>query len=848
MKPIERLGGFYLGKEVDPATGNMSPDPLMYDARDLTTHAVCVGMTGSGKTGLCIGLLEEAALDGVPAIIIDPKGDITNLLLTFPELKPADFAPWVNPDDARRKNMDISQFAAKTAQTWREGLASWDQEPGRIARLKQSAEFQIFTPGSSAGTPVSILASLRAPRQGWAGNEESLREQIRGTVSALLGLAGTDADPLRSPEHILVSTIFEHAWKQGQDLDLAGLITSIQNPPVRKIGVFDVDTFFPAKDRFALAMALNNVMAAPGFSDWLTGEPLDVGTLLGAQGGKPRHAIFCIAHLDDAQRMFFVTLLLEEVLGWVRRQGGTTSLRALLYMDEIFGFLPPSANPPSKQPMLTLLKQARAFGLGIVLATQNPVDLDYKAMSNAGTWFIGKLQTERDKARILDGLESVAGGMNRSELDKMIGGLGKRVFILHNVHEEKPLTFQTRWVMSYLRGPLTRDQIRLLKPESAVAPTATASAPGGLAQAPDLATGSPVTASAPPAAAASAPASLPDGYLSVRPSLPPKLEQVFLPVRRSAANALDALEELSGGRVDEAALRLVYRPRLLAVGRVGFVDRRRKVDAENSVKLLLEPESVGAVVCWDEGSSAEVDPNRLDPEPAEGSVFAPMIAALGKPRSLATANKDFRDWLYQEHKLEIHHLPELKLYGEVGETEEEFLGRARLAIREKRDAEVDKLSAKVQRALDRLEKKLVREQRELAEDKADYDSRKREELLSAGETLVGMLGIFGRRKRTGLSTAARKRRMTSKAKEDIQESVAEIAALEQEINDLKRQLSEDTEDVTARWEEQLDELTTYAVKPRRTDVRADLVALAWAPYWEIGPNFDRSPDRLEGWQ
>ncbi len=839
MKPIERLGGFYLGKEIDPATGDMSPEPLMYDARDLTTHAVCVGMTGSGKTGLCIGLLEEAALDGVPAIIIDPKGDITNLLLTFPDLKPSDFAPWVNPDDARRKNMDTAAFAAKTAKQWREGLASWDQEPERISRLKNSADFRIYTPGSTAGTPVSILASLRAPRQGWDGNEEALREQIRGTVSALLGLAGTDADPMRSPEHILVSTIFEHAWKNGQDLDLATLITSIQNPPVRKIGVFDVDTFFPPKNRFSLAMALNNVMAAPGFSDWLTGEPLDVGTLLGSQGGKPRHAIFCIAHLDDAQRMFFVTLLLEEVLGWVRRQGGTTSLRALLYMDEIFGFLPPSANPPSKKPMLTLLKQARAFGLGVVLATQNPVDLDYKAMSNAGTWFIGKLQTERDKARILDGLESVAGGMNRSELDKMIGGLGKRVFILHNVHEDKPLIFQTRWVMSYLRGPLTRDQIRLLKPAQDTSPAPT------LTQTPDMPLGS--TAGAPAPVAQPEAAALPEGYLTVRPSLPPKLEQVFLPVRRSAANALDALEESSGRRVDENGLKLVYRPRLLAMARVGFVDRRRDVDSEKKIGLLIEPESLGAVVRWDEGAPTDLDANRLDPSPVKGSIFAPVPDSLGKPQKLTSATKDFKDYLYQEHELQIHHLPDLKLFGEVGESEEEFLGRARLAIREKRDAEVDKMTAKVQRVLDRLDKKLVKEQRELEEDKADYDSRKREELLSAGETLIGILGIFGKRKRTGLSAAARKRRMTSRAKEDIQESVAEIAAIEEEMNDLKAKLAGDAEDATDRWEDLIDDITTFAVKPRRTDVRADLVALAWAPFWETGTG-DRDEQRLEGWR
>ena len=837
MKPIERLGGFYLGKEIDPVTGNLSPEPLMYDARDLTTHAVCVGMTGSGKTGLCIGLLEEAALDGVPAIIIDPKGDITNLLLTFPDLKPSDFAPWINPDDARRKNMDPAEFAAKTAQQWREGLASWDQEPERIARLKNSAEFRIYTPGSTAGTPVSILASLRAPRQGWDGNEEALREQIRGTVSALLGLAGTDADPLRSPEHILVSTIFENAWKQGQDLDLASLITSIQNPPVRKIGVFDVDTFFPPKDRFVLAMALNNVMAAPGFSDWLTGEPLDVGTLLGSQGGKPRHAIFCIAHLDDAQRMFFVTLLLEEVLGWVRRQGGTTSLRALLYMDEIFGFLPPSANPPSKQPMLTLLKQARAFGLGMVLATQNPVDLDYKAMSNAGTWFIGKLQTERDKARILDGLESVAGGMNRSELDKMIGGLGQRVFILHNVHEDKPITFQTRWVMSYLRGPLTRDQIRLLKPAQDTSP-----APS-LGQTPDMPLGSPAPA---PVVQPDATA-LPEGYLAVRPSLPPALEQVFLPVRRSAANALDGLEEGSGRRVDESTLKLVYRPRLLAMARVGFVDRTRKVDTEKKIGLLIEPESLGAVVRWDEGITADLDVNRLDPRPTEGAIFAPVPDSLSKPQNLTSAARDFKDYLYQEQELQIHHLPDLKLFGEVGETKEEFLGRARLAIREMRDAEVDKMTAKVQRVMDRLEKKLVKEQRELEEDKADYDARKRDELLSAGETLVGMLGIFGKRKRTGLASASRKRRMTSRAKEDIQESVEEIATIQEEINEMKAQLAGDAEDVTARWEDLIDEITTFAVKPRRTDVRTDLVALAWAPYWETGTG-ERREQRLEAWR
>ena len=827
MQPIERLGAFYLGREVDPETRDRSDAAVMYDARDLTTHGVCVGMTGSGKTGLCVGLLEEAALDGVPALIIDPKGDIANLLLTFPELRPEDFAPWINPDDARRKGMDIPAYAKKTADTWRAGLAEWGQDGERIRRLRGSADFRVYTPGSDAGVPVSILSSLRAPRQGWEGNEEGLREQIRGTVSALLGLAGVEADPLRSPEHILLANIFEHAWRQGRDLDLAALITSIQNPPVRKLGVFDVDTFYPAKDRFGLAMALNNIMASPGFAPWLQGDPLDIAALLQAPDGRPRHAIFSIAHLDDQQRMFFVTLLLEQTVAWVRRQSGTTSLRALLYMDEVFGFLPPSANPPSKAPMLTLLKQARAAGLGVVLTTQNPVDLDYKALSNTGTWFIGKLQTEQDKARILDGLESASGGVDRGTISDLIGDLGQRVFLLHNVHESAPLLFQTRWAMSYLRGPLTRDQIRTLKPVEADGAT-----PAPAAGAPTVAA---TTAEIAEIAAADTADALPKGYQRTPPALPPTLPQAYLPVALSDADGVTALADREGRALTDAAAALVYEPRLVALGRVGFVDRRRGVDDERAIGLLLDPESVGTIVRWDDGEPIDLDANALEPAAGGEAVFAPVPGTLDKTKKIKAANKDFRDHLYQSQTLEIFHIPELKLYGEAGESEAEFLGRARLAAREKRDAEVDKLRRKVQRALDRLEKKLAREERELEEDKADYSARKREELLSAGETLIGMLGVFGGRKRTsGLSSAARKRRMTSNAKMDIAESEEEIAVLREEIEAVQAQFEEDAEAIAEKWDALLDAPGTHAVKPRRTDVRVDVVALAWAPVWEIG--------------
>src|SRR4026209_2375126 len=442
-----KLGVFYLGKS------KANDDLLLYDSKDLVTHAVCVGMTGSGKTGLCINLLEEAAIDGIPAIIIDPKGDLCNLLLTFPNLAPEDFAPWVE------EGVD----AAQQAQLWKDGLAKWGEDGERIKRLKDAADFRIYTPGSNAGLPVSILKSFVAPPETIRQDNEALAERINTTVTSLLALIGIDADPVRSREHILLSNILNREWSAGRDLDIAGLIQKVQTPPITKVGVMELDSYFPAEDRFELAMSLNHLLASPSFASWMEGEALDIPKFLHTESGKPRLSIFSIAHLSDAERMFFVSLLLNQVLGWMRTQSGTSSLRAVLYMDEIFGYFPPVSNPPSKLPLLTLLKQGRAFGLGVVLATQNPVDLDYKGLSNIGTWFLGRLQTERDKARMLDGLEgAAAGSFDRAAVDRILSALQKRVFLLHNVHDDHLVTFQTRWTLSYLRGPLSREQIRTL--------------------------------------------------------------------------------------------------------------------------------------------------------------------------------------------------------------------------------------------------------------------------------------------------------------------------------------------------------------------------------------------------
>lgn len=463
---FEKLGVFYLGRPYDLAAKAPKPGWLLYDSKDLVTHAVCVGMTGSGKTGLCLALLEEAAIDGIPAIIIDPKGDLSNLLLTFPELRAEDFLSWINEDDARRKGLAPAEYAATQASMWKAGLAQWGQDGARIARLREAAEFTVYTPGSGAGLPVSIVKSFAVPDAQILDDAELFRDRIATTATSLLGLLGIATDPIKSREHILLCTILDAAWTKGQDLDLGALIHQIQTPPVSRVGVMDLESFYPSKERFELAMQLNNLLAAPGFASWLEGEPLDIQSLLYAPTGKPRHSIFSIAHLNDAERMFFVSLLLNHMLGWVRAQSGTTTLRALLYMDEIFGYLPPVANPPSKGPLLTLLKQARAFGVGMVLATQNPVDLDYKGLANAGTWFIGRLQTERDKARVLEGLEGASASagkrFDRQTMEATLAGLGNRIFLMNNVHEDEPVIFETRWVMSYLRGPLTRTQIKTL--------------------------------------------------------------------------------------------------------------------------------------------------------------------------------------------------------------------------------------------------------------------------------------------------------------------------------------------------------------------------------------------------
>ncbi|HXK26259.1 MAG TPA: DUF87 domain-containing protein, partial [Myxococcota bacterium] len=603
----EKLGVFYLGREFDLASGRAGEAPLLYDSKDLTTHAVVVGMTGSGKTGLAINLLEEAAIDGIPVVAIDPKGDLPNLLLTFPELRPEDFRPWIDAAGAARAGHTPDEEAKALAQHWRDGLAASGQDGARIARFADAAERIVWTPGSRAGRPLSVLRSFAAPPQALREDDEALRERAQGAVSGLLALVGVEADPLRSREHILLTTLLCGAWREGRDMDLGALIQAIQKPGLERVGVLDLETFFAARDRAALATSLNNLLAAPGFAVWSEGPPLDAPTLLFAEGGKPRLSIVSIAHLSDAERMFVVTLLLEQLIAWMRAQPGASTLRALLYMDEVFGYFPPVASPPSKAPMLTLLKQARAYGLGVVLATQNPVDLDYKGLSNAGTWFLGRLQTERDKARVLEGLEgaSTAAGaaFDRSRMDATLAGLRSRVFLMNNVHEDAPVVFETRQSLSFLAGPLTREQIRALPGEGGAAASDAAAKAAA-----------PATATAP----SSAPAA------SQRPVVPAEVREGFLPATQAA----------SGG--------ITYHPALLGVARLHYVDAKNGVDQWTRTLVLAPLDESSEGEPWESATLRSAAPPKLESAPLAGALRrAPRGRRAGRElRALAEAARE----------------------------------------------------------------------------------------------------------------------------------------------------------------------------------------------------------------
>lgn len=788
MQDFEGLGVFYLGNPVDLATREKADRPLLYESKDLVTHAVCVGMTGSGKTGLCIGLLEEAAIDGIPAIVIDPKGDLANLLLTFPSLRAEDFRPWINEDEARTKGLNADDFAKQQAELWQKGLAAGGQDGARIQKLRDAVDFTIYTPGSAAGARISILTSFDAPDAGLAADEEMLRDRIGATVTSLLGLVGINADPIQSREHVLLANIFDAAWRDGHNLDLAAIVTQIQTPPFQKAGVMDLETFYPAKDRFSLAMAFNGLLASPGFQSWLEGPPLEIGTLLHTPEGKPRVSILSIAHLSDAERMFFVSLLLNQVLGWVRSQPGTTSLRALLYMDEIFGYFPPVANPPSKKPLLTLLKQARASGLGLVLATQNPVDLDYKGLSNTGTWFIGRLQTERDKMRVLEGLEGASSDahshFDRAEMEKILAGLGNRTFLLNNVRASGPELFQTRWTLCYLRGPMTRDQIRVLMAPKQASKTA-----------------SPTEKSAPSGT-----------YSTAAPVLPPDIPQYFVPAASTGPSN--------------------YKPALAGAAKLRYLDDKQKLDETRDVVMLVPIENGAAAVDWSQAKSLDIALDELEKEPAEGAQFEDLPGAAAKAKNYAIWNKAFVTWLFQTQKLDLFDSPALGERSKPGETERDFRVRLQQTARERRDGMAAELRQKYAPKLATLEERKRRAGLAAEQQKAQRAQSMVQTAVSVG---AGLLSAFMGRKALSVTnmnkaaTAARQAGRSWKESQDVDQATDNVEQLAQQAAELEKEFEAELAAQQSKIDPATEQFGTVSVRLKKANIEVRLVALAWTP-------------------
>ncbi|MBL8890994.1 MAG: ATP-binding protein [Planctomycetaceae bacterium] len=796
-KAYEKLGVFYLGRTLDSA-GQTTAAPLLYDSKDLTTHGMVVGMTGSGKTGLCLSLLEDAGIDGIPALVIDPKGDIANLLLTFPQLRAEDFEPWVEPAEAVRQGMSPAEYAKQEAKKWRDGLAKWDQEPERIQMFRDAVEIALYTPGSNTARSLSLLREFSPPPRAILEDVDLFHDRIASAVSGLLALLRIEADPVQSREHILLSKLLEQAWSAGQGLTLAQLIGQLQNPPLTHVGIMDLESFFPAKDRVALAMTINNLLASPTFAGWMSGEPLEIGKLLYTEAGKPKISIVSIAHLSDSQRMFFVTLLLNEVIAWMRTQSGTSSLRAILYMDEVFGYFPPLANPPSKGPMLTLLKQARAYGLGVLLATQNPVDLDYKGLSNIGTWFLGRLQTERDKQRILDGLEgaSAATGssFSRSEMETTLSGLGARRFLMNNVHDREPTLFETRWAMSYLRGPLSRDQLKILAQ--------------GLAK--------PNHESVPPTAARLSTTNFDSAGLSAAP-------QVVLPAGVVAKYLLP-------NRALPTGQKLVYRPALLATGRLHFVSAAQKIDTWEERAFLTLLSSPVSPDVWTAVETL-VDPAVEDQGLAAD--HAPLPTEASSAKNFELWNKQFLSFLFREQVLRLHACEPLKATSKPGESEREFRVRLRQGFLEQRDLQTEQLRKKFGPKLTALEAKIQRAKEKIEAEQSRQSQRKWDTALTMGQTILGAL--MGK-KAISATTVSRTASTIKKAGQaaagqtKMKHAEDSLEGLIEAKQELEMEFQQAVEAIESEWNAAEIPLTQVEIKPKKSDLAVLKQQFVWLPF------------------
>ncbi len=778
----EKLKLFYIGKEkIDES--NFAP--LVYKNKDLTTHAAIIGMTGSGKTGLGISLLEEAAIDNIPSIIIDPKGDMGNLLLTFPNLQGSDFEPWIEEQDAVNNGLSISEFASKTAQTWKNGLEGDFQNQERIQKLKDSADFTIYTPGSSSGVQISILSSFKAPSIEVLEDSELLVSLISSTVSSLLSLID-EKDDSSSKESILISSIFMNSYSLQKDLSIEELISFIVTPPFSKVGIFDLETFFPQNERLKLALKLNTIIANPSFKSWIEGEPLDISNLMYDEKGKAKVSIFSIAHLNDSQRMFFVSLLLNQMVSWMRRQEGTTSLKALLYMDEIFGYFPPNANPPSKQPMLTLLKQARSFGVGIILSTQNPVDIDYKGLANIGTWFIGRLQTKQDKEKVIDGLSSaVEGKIDKNEMENLLSNLEKRTFILKNINEDGIKVFQTRWALSYLKGPITKEQIKFLMSNKKVTTLTTKEESFTPKQKIETT----------------------NKQNSVKPLIPNILEQKYLYSSQSDSYYLQAY--------------------LLCKCSVHFSDTAKNIDLKSELNYGFYLQKEASNINYEEFEELNISSfetkERLNSNYYETPIF------IQNEKELKQIQKDFTDYVYRNSKLTLFKNEALKIISKQNESLADFKIRIQDRLNERIDEQVENLQIKFKKTNDSIEDKLDKLFDKKEKEELQANSTTTDTIIAIGTSLLG--AFFGKSTTSStlgkVASSARGATRVLKERNDVKYVENEIQQLQIEKDELQKTLEDEIEKINEENKISNFEIEELYIKPKRTDIFNVKLELLW---------------------
>ena len=781
-----KKGQLYIGRESE------TDKPVLLKASTLTTHGVIFGMTGSGKTGLGVNVLEEALLSGIPSLILDPKGDMGNILLNFPDSNPEDLEPWMDQAKAKRKGRTVADLAAKESAERREDLAKHDITPERIQKLRDNTEFKIYTPGSSIGVGMNVLGSLKAPDLDWQGSAEIIRDEIEGLVSSILVLAGIKSDPVSGPEHILISMIIETWWRQGKDLDLATLVGQIPKPPFRKLGVFDLEMFFSEKQRMKLALQLNTLLASPSMASWLVGEPLDIESLIGGNGKTPC-AIIYMAHLSETERQFVVTLLLSKVVTWMRSRPGTSELGALIYMDEAFGYAPPTAEPPSKKPILTILKQARAFGVGLILVTQNPVDIDYKAMSNAGTWIVGRLQTENDKRRILEGIQ---GGM--PDLDTRISQLEKRQFLMHLAKKSSQTIFSRRHSMCYRFGPFTRAQISSLMENYK---NKVLKAPAAPAPAMDTNTDTNFNSV--------------DTQAAVAPSVAQGTEAVYLDPAAPWVADLGA-DPTSTCLAPAAAVTI----NLL------YDETRAAVSHSEIYEAVIFP--LDGMINVEDVLSVDHDERDFRTEPPTGVSYQVGNSKIQNKTFWTSLQADMKSYLAANLSIEIWKCPDLKLYSRVGESKEDFATRCRAAADQAADLEISKLREKYAKRIDRLQDQISSADARVKELEADASTRKQTEVMSGIGDLLGAF-LKGRFSSTTLSKATTRRAASRKAKARLQVHEEKLSGKEKDLVELERDLEDALVSIQEEHDTMADTTETLEIGLEKTDIRVAEAKLVWVP-------------------